>query len=192
MTIKRTYHGVGYNSGGRHLVSVNRVLTHTYIIWYGMISRCYSKRTHLEHPNYAGCSVSENWQDFQRFAEWYESHEFSGLDYQLDKDLLVEGNKVYSAETCCLIPKELNSLIIQRPKSKSRYLIGAAPDKRSKSWRSRIGINGKLVCIGSFDTELSAHLAFVEKRKEYLLEMANKWKGRIEPRAFEALINRDM
>lgn len=31
MSIKRSVHGVGYNGGGRHVISVKTVRTHTYM-----------------------------------------------------------------------------------------------------------------------------------------------------------------
>ena len=39
---------------------------------------------------------------------------------ELDKDLLVEGNKIYSPSTCCFIPKEINTVINYKRHDKER------------------------------------------------------------------------
>ena len=36
---------------------------------------------------------------------------FCKYPLEIDKDLLYEGNKIYSPETCCLIPKEINTTL---------------------------------------------------------------------------------
>ena len=68
--------------------------------------------------SYKGVEVCEEWYNFQNFAEWCETQKFlnakdvKGKSYQLDKDILVKGNKIYSPDTCCFVPPEINSLFI--------------------------------------------------------------------------------
>lgn len=71
-----------------------------YRAWQSMLVRAYSKSYHKRRPTYIGCSVSEEWKTFSNFKSWMEGQVWEGK--QLDKDLLVEGNKVYSEETCVL------------------------------------------------------------------------------------------
>ena len=68
-----------------------------YKTWSSMLRRCYSTKYQERCPTYMGCSVSEEWHTFSVFRNWMESQDWQ--DTQLDKDLLVEGNKVYSPET---------------------------------------------------------------------------------------------
>ncbi|MCX8289116.1 hypothetical protein [Enterobacter pseudoroggenkampii] len=72
-----------------------------------MLARCYSGN----YPHYEGCTVCERWLNFQNFAEDCLSlpgytDSLSGLD--LDKDTLVEGNKIYSPSTCQFISRADN------------------------------------------------------------------------------------
>ena len=105
--------GVGRRGIGPHAAHDLGVDTHKYRIWRAMLRRCYytlpsGKRA---HPSYEGVTVCDRWLDFQVFAEWYEQNYPSGAepgDYQLDKDIRIEGNKVYHPEGCQFVTMEAN------------------------------------------------------------------------------------
>ena len=187
MTIRRRVHGVGYKGVGRHVVSVKTVRTHTYMTWYNMMTRCYSKKLHERCPQYAICEVDEIWHNFQNFADWYESNKFSKMGYHLDKDLIVSGNNIYSPKNCCLIPQELNKSIITRQK-KGGSLMGTHWHKRAGKWVASVSNKGKQVYLGSFNTELEAYAAYVKAKTALVREQAIYWSEKIEPRAFSALM----
>jgi hypothetical protein len=80
-----------------------------YTAWLNMIRRCYSPKWLEMHPTYKGCSVTPIWHKFHSFSVWFEeSYPDDGVDYQLDKDIKVKGNKVYSPETCLFVSKKDN------------------------------------------------------------------------------------
>lgn len=114
--IKNPYHksvyGKGYYGIGRYTARKNSVKTKEYIKWFSMFVRCYDEQYQSKQPTYIGCSVSDEFCNFQNFAEWY-SHYVYPCKYplEIDKDFLYEGNKIYSPSTCCLIPKEINNTI---------------------------------------------------------------------------------
>ena len=79
--------------------------------WQGMMYRCYDKN----RPDYArygakGVTVCAEWHDQDVYCGWYIRNKIKGWD--LEKDILQIGvptaNKVYSAETCCFVPRYLN------------------------------------------------------------------------------------
>ena len=43
--------------------------------------------------------------------------------------------------------------------------------------------------MGSFNTELEAFNAYKEAKEAFVKEQANKWKGKIDNRAYNALMN---
>ena len=70
-----------------------------YIKWRNMIERCYSPLWHKRYPSYIGCSVCPEWRYFSKFRFWMSTQKWKGME--LDKDILVKGNRVYSPDTCC-------------------------------------------------------------------------------------------
>lgn len=87
--------------------------TPAYMKWAAMMERCYSDKLHLRHPSYSECEVCEEWQDFQRFASWFDEN-CPSEDYELDKDLIDGSNKIYSPEKCSFITREQNASIAKR------------------------------------------------------------------------------
>ena len=77
-----------------------------YRTWVGMIRRCYSPVEHKNQPSYIDCTVCREWAYFSNFRSWMLQQNWKGLD--LDKDILVKGNKVYSPSTCIFVPRKLN------------------------------------------------------------------------------------
>ena len=55
----------------------------------------------------------------------------NGNPFQLDKDLLVKGNKVYNESTCVFLPKEINSVLTKSTASRGDYLIGVCWSKNT-------------------------------------------------------------
>lgn len=103
--------GVGFIGVGDHLSSKKGKRTKAYDYWSRMFNRCYNDKYHKDKPTYIDCSVCEEWHNFQNFASWYENnHPKDGAKYDLDKDIKVKGNKIYSPETCLFVTRKENSI----------------------------------------------------------------------------------
>lgn len=112
--IKNPYHktvyGIGYYGNGVYHARNNNIKTEEYIKWSSMFTRCYNEQYQKRQPTYIGCSVAEDFWNFQNFAEWYNKKKYKcNYPLELDKDLLYENNKIYAPNKCCLLPKEINS-----------------------------------------------------------------------------------
>lgn len=191
---KPTVLGVGYDSGGKwkptELVSKGKHrVTPEYRAWTNMLRRCYDEKSASDNPTYAGCSVAEEWHDFQVFAEWLTSQEFYGIGYQLDKDILVRGNRVYSPETCSLIPKAINMLFADCRAARGELPIGVHLFKKTGQYMAQVRMYGKSVYLGIHDSVESAHRAYVKAKEKYVKEVAEQWRGKIEERVYYALMN---
>ena len=182
--------GVGI-IGTKYPVSEGGVLTKEYELWTGVLERCYSDDFKKKQPTYEGCKASENFKSYEYFYEWcHKQIGFTNKDWQLDKDLLVKGNKVYNENTCVFLPKEVNSLLIKSTASRGEHLIGVYWHKRGKAFAAKVNKNkGKQEHLGLFKTEIEAFNAYKKAKEAFIKEQANKWKGQIDDRAYNALMN---
>lgn len=81
-------------------------------VWHAMRQRCGVGGSKKANPAYKDCIISENFLKFQFFAEWCQSQVVYGQNcYELDKDILVLNNRLYSENHCVFIPQELNSFL---------------------------------------------------------------------------------
>ena len=187
-------HGTGV-VGNKYPSRVNGVVTKEYILWQSMLQRCYSTTLKKKYPTYESCEVSENFKYYEYFYEWCHKQIGFGADgngnsFQLDKDLLVKGNKVYSETICVFLPNEINSLLTKRTASRGEYLIGVSWSETNKAFMARVNKNtGKSKHLGYYNTELEAYKAYKIAKESFIKEQANKWKGRIDTRAYQALMN---
>lgn len=180
--------GIGYKSIGEHKATINGKHTPAYARWCSMLKRCYDPKYHESHPTYIGCTVDEQWHDFQRFASWFYAHEFSDKGYQLDKDLLIPGNKIYSADSCCFVPSQLNSLFIDDCSRRGRYPRGVSFEKDRGGFKVSIRIDGKDRNLGRFKDPEEAHQVYKRAKEANVKRMALEWQDRIADNVFQALM----
>jgi hypothetical protein len=151
-----TVHGVGYlGCGNNNSVDIDGSRSSAYNTWAAMITRCYSKKHQLRFPAYVGCSVDEHWHNFQNFANWFHLNYVDG--WELDKDLMVQGNKIYSPTTCCFIPSQINSILTRKRISKSTLPRGVG--KSGKRFYAKTSVAGVHKHLGCFETEWDAWIA---------------------------------
>lgn len=168
-------YGVGFVGVGGYKSDINRVRTKSYEAWVNMLARCYSESYKQKYPTYKGCTVCEEWHNFQNFAEWfYENYPKDDHKYHLDKDLKVIGNKIYSSRTCMFVPPLVNLFTTDRGIARGRYMVGVSFSKISGNFQSQCKnpLTGKQLSIGYFDTELEAHLAWRKRKSELAYELA--------------------
>ena len=183
-------YGVGI-IGAKHPVTINNVLTKEYVLWVHMLQRCYSDSFKKKRPTYEGCKCSENFKSYEYFYEW--CHKQIGSDnegWHLDKDLLIKGNKIYSENTSIFLPQEINSLLSKSTVTRGKHLIGVYWNKKDKVFVAQVRKNkGKQEWLGCFNTEIEAFNAYKQAKECFIKEQAEKWKDKIDERAYEALMN---
>lgn len=99
--------GVGFMGIGPKKSSIGGYNTKCYLTWRSMIERCYSNSQREKYLTYYDCTVCIEWHNFQVFAVWYENNKIDG--YELDKDIKVNGNRIYSPENCVFVSSQENS-----------------------------------------------------------------------------------
>lgn len=182
-------YGVGYIGLGEFKAFENGNDTYEYNKWRSMLKRCYYEKSLEKYPTYRGCTVHPDWHNFQVFAKWLSSNNFSDLRYELDKDLLSNGSKIYSKDTCSLVPMEINRLLVNSETEKGFMPIGVYYNEKANKYGSRIRIKGKRKYLGFFDCKQKAHQTYVDAKKDYVKKTAIEWRDRIDADVFDALMN---
>ena len=108
--------------------------------------------------------------------------------WELDKDILQKGNKLYSKDTCCFVPHEINMLLTKRDNARGEYPIGVCFHKASGKFMAYLTINGKMKFLGRFTTPEEAFQAYKLAKEAYIKAVAEKWKHLLDNRVFQALM----
>ena len=165
----------------------------SYKCWQSMLSRCYSAKVQEKYPTYKGCSVSDDWLYYPNFKKWYDTnyYEINNKTAQLDKDILVKGNKIYSATTCIFVPNFINSLFTKSQKTRGELPIGVCYHKRYKKYIANLKLfkDGKSTKkhLGYFDTANEAFEAYKQAKEAYIKEIADEYKDKIPAKLYEAM-----
>lgn len=156
--------------------------------WKEMIKRCYDPNNLKRHPTYNDCYVCDEWLVYSNFKSWFDENYVGG--HELDKDILVKGNKVYSPDTCCFIPHEINTLLLKRQNARGDYPIGVYYDKTRNKYASGLNIRGKRFTLGRFLTPEEAFQAYKNAKEACIKKIANEYysDGRITKRVYDALM----
>ena len=187
-TSKPTVYGVGYLSEDSKTRDENGKVLKEYSIWKRMLERCYDSKSQRNRSSYIGCEVSENFKSFEYFSNWCRNQIGFNKDFELDKDLLVSNNKIYSEENCVFLPKLINSSIAKRGNKKYGEM-GVRVRENSKKFKAEIRCSSIDRHLGVFDSREQAFLAYKSARENYVKKLAEEWRSEIDPRAYNALMN---
>ena len=165
--------------------------TKEHTLWRSMLVRCYSDNSKKKSPTYEGCEVSGKFKSYEYFYEWCNKQVGFGVEgFELDKDLLIKGNKVYSENTCVFLPKEINSALTKSTATRGEHPIGVHWHNKGKAFVAQVNRNnGQQEYLGLFNTEIEAFNAYKQAKETFIKEQANKFKSQIDDRAYNALMN---
>jgi hypothetical protein len=167
--------GVGVNDADyavRPKINGKVVVCPFYVAWTNMLSRCYNDGCHKNHPTYIGCTVDSEWFSFKSFKSWMIQQEWEGN--ALDKDLLIQGNKVYSHKTCIFVSKLINSLLNKNLALRGEDPVGVAFHKVRGRYQASCRVYGKLKYLGLYDTPEEAYEAYKKFKYKHIAEIANQ------------------
>ena len=171
----------------------NGKMIDSYKCWKRMLQRCYSAKYQEKQPTYIGCCVSDDWIYYPNFKNWYNEnyYKIDNKTSQLDKDVLIKGNKVYSPDTCVFVPNFINLLFTKRQKSRGELPIGVCYHKAGKKYVAQLRVfkDGKatLKYLGCFNTPNEAFEVYKQAKEDYIKEVADEYKDRIPVKLYEAM-----
>jgi hypothetical protein len=159
---KRLNYGIGINDSefSDHSCPYQKRWTH-------MLERCYNGK----NKSYLECTVCKEWLTFSNFEKWMKKQDWEGKE--LDKDILVYGNKIYSPDTCCFVSKEINVLISNGGRPKGKYPRGVYFNKVSKKFLAQITKFGIKKHIGSYELPEQAEKAYTIEKAKYIKLIAD-------------------
>jgi len=186
----KTVHGVGYLGEGNCSPNENGKNSVLYKTWQVMFQRCYSENYQKNQPTYIGCTVIEDWHNFQNFAKWYDEnyYEVEGERMQLDKDILIKGNKVYSPDACVFVPQRINTLFVKTNSKRGDLPIGVSKERNKYLARCQNGRDG-LKRIGLYKTKQEAFHAYKEYKEHMIKDIAKEYKEKIPRILYDALMS---
>lgn len=141
--------------------------------WLNMLKRCYSAKEHEKRPTYIGCTVCAEWIYFSKFKAWMITQDWE--DNQLDKDILIAGNKVYSPEACVFVDSTINNFTTDCRGARGEYPIGVYFEKSAGKLRAqcRNPFTNKREWLGYFTNPEQAHLAWKTRKHELSCQLAD-------------------
>ena len=145
----KTIKGVAY-VGETSTIDENGKKLKSREVWGDMIKRCYDEKQLKKRPSYMDVTVCDEWLCYANFKEWYDKniYEIKDEKVQLDKDILVKGNKIYSPETCIFVPHDINSLFTKTNAKRGKYPIGVTYKTRDNVFEVQCSVDGKETYLG--------------------------------------------
>lgn len=158
---KPTVLGVGFYEKGLFASRENGKKTRAYNAWKGILGRCYNPIVLAVRPSYKGCSVCEEWLNYQNFAQWFTEN--VPENHHIDKDLKHPTNKIYSPETCMILTPSENNFMLDRERDRGLLATGVTYRKTRSPYLAQISILS-VRKRKSFSTEKEAYKWYVSEK----------------------------
>jgi len=175
--IDKLVYGVGVNdiSYQAYLTTDGtRAVCPFYARWFNLIGRCYGVFSPSRSKAYAECYVCDEWLIFSNFKKWMEQQDWQGKE--LDKDIILKGNKVYSPKTCAFVDSATNAFVLDSKSTRGKLPIGVDFHKSNQKIRARCSnpFTKKSEHLGYFRSEVEAHLAWKNRKHQLACQLADR------------------
>lgn len=187
-------YGVGI-IGNKYPLKTNNRQLKEYKMWQRMLERCFDKKFKEKHPTYKDVTCCDEWLLYENFYDWVHSQEnfnkwYNNYSWSLDKDIIKKGNKVYSYNTCCLVPKNVNNLFTKNDVKRGSLPIGVCSDKNNDKYKTYVRINGKQI-MKICDTLEEAFQTYKQYKESYIKQVAQDEydKENITKQCYDAMMN---
>jgi len=180
--------GIGYLGVGDHKTFINGKQSSVLNMWRNMLRRCYAGDK--KWSAYSDVTVCKEWHNFQSFASWfYDQPRKECIKYEIDKDLLNSGSKIYSPENCVLVPSAINMLLNDGGSSHKKSDLPVGVVKNGNKYIAQLSKGDHRWRAWGFATPDDAHMAYRHEKELYAKELASYYKGVITTEAYYALMS---
>lgn len=165
--------------------------------WYNILIRSCDDNFKNNNYTYNNCAIDKEWLYFWNFYKWCKSQENyhkcdDGSQWAIDKDIIEKGNKIYSKDTCFIVPKNINNLLLKHDKRRGEYPIGVTRRKSDGMYEAQCSnpIIDRYVTIGLYTTPEEAFYEY-KRYKEKVIKKISKIEydnGNITEKCYLALL----
>lgn len=143
-----------------------------YSCWYNMLRRVSGKYKTKKNESYKETKATEDFLRFSKFKPWMMSQDWK--DKTLDKDILGDGT-LYSFETCCFIPNEVN-VFLTGLHTPTERLYGVSYRPKTDNYVARVFYKEQHHALGTFSNKYTARASYVKKKLEFWEEVVVEHK----------------
>lgn len=185
--------GIVGNKYATNVQGSNKALRE-YGIWRSVLTRCFDKRYKEKYPTYENASCIHEWFYYENIYEWiHEQENFNivkNTNYNIDKDILFKGNKLYAPEKCIIIPQRVNKLFTKCDAKRGKYPIGVSYDIYSGYYGAYCNNGEEQVHIGNYKDMNTAYKKYKEYKESVIKKVAEEEyaKGTIIEKCYDAMI----
>ena len=180
---QKLVYGVGVNDIDEP-VKINGKPLKFYNTWKSMLKRCYSEKYQAKNPTYVGCGVCDEWLVLSNFKVWFDANYRTGME--LDKDILIPSNKVYSPDTCQFVPHHINSLLTDDGANRGDYPLGVRARKPNPKTGKRVNVTYEASCRDGHGGKLHKTFKTVAEARQWYITTKKKVAKEQAIHAFEA------
>ena len=199
LEIKNPYYpfvcGIGM-AGNKYPIKINGKHVIEYVAWRNIISRSYNEKDKKKNPTYQDVTCCEEWLLYENFYEWLHEQDnfdkwYEGSRWAVDKDILNKGNKIYSPNTCCLVPQNVNCLFLKGNAVRGDLPIGVVKNGIGFQVHCSNPLTHKYENLGTYKTAIEAFYVYKKRKEEIIRQVAQieYSKGNIVKDCYEAMMN---
>ena len=184
----KTVYGVGYLGEGKYKVYIDQDhLEPVYNVWRTLLGRVCTEKHREQFLAYADCEVCEEWLCYQNFAEWWNKNTYQiGTErMHLDKDILFEGNKIYSPDTCIIVPQSINELFHT---SGRKVKDSDLPHTIKRAANGRYSVTYKGKSLGIRDTVEECTELYLDAKRKHIREKVEEMKDEMPEKVQKILL----
>lgn len=188
--VRATVCRVGYNDS-LFQPSIKGKVVWQYELWKGLIKRTCDNKHRQGRPSYQDVTCCSEWLSFSNFVEWVNKEvDYKGkpVNLELDKDLIIRGNRVYSPATCSFVPQEVNKLLSSGKASRGKYPVGVVFNRTGGRLSVSLGCDGEKRYLGLYDTPEEAFAVYKAAKEAHVKVVADRYKEVLKPEVYNALM----